>query len=110
MSARDSLNAELARRAERGLYPVTMAELDSRLRAIGYRLDRSMDCMSSNRYMTGEFAGESYPACNLYPVQCDDGLSFANVDVRRDASFSQLQDWRMSGALFAVAHGALYEL
>ena len=104
-----SIENELARRAARGFYPRSLAEIESALRGISYRLDRDMDCRSVSRYVSGPHTGETYPVCNMYVRQVDDGLSAFNVDARRDAAFMKLQEWRMNGELFAVVRGTLYE-
>ena len=66
-----------------------------------------MDCRSVARYMTGVRSGESYPCNSLYPVQIDNGLSFANVDARRDANFDALREIR--NMHFAVHCGCIFE-
>ena len=105
-----NLENELAWRASKGLYPVTIQTINERLKALGYRLDRSMDCRSLSRYMTGERAGKSYPCVSTYQVEIDTGLSAYNVDSRRDDNHKALQALRMSGECFAVSCGAILEL
>lgn len=105
------LDKELARRAKAGYLPVTVAEMDRRLRSIGYRLDRSRDCVSVNRHMTGEYAGESYPAVNTGVSEVDTGMSFSHYQARRDDNFNELQALRFNGELFAVLpRGAILEI
>lgn len=103
-----SLQAEIRYRQSLGQTQVTLAQLSNDLRAIGYRLDRSGDCRAPARYMTGERAGQSYPALSLRPVQVDNGLSWSHVDARRDANFTALKQIRDS--CFAVVGGAVAEL
>lgn len=93
-----------------GARPRTVKELDSALRAIGYRLDRSMDCRSMARIMTGERAGFSYPCISTGINEAGTGLRFCNVDARRDANFERLQAMRVSGEFFAVVRGAILEI
>lgn len=72
------LDIELAERAKRGFYPVTVSEMNDRLNAIGYELNRERDCYSNNRWMTGPRAGQSYPAINTGVREMDTKLlSFA---------------------------------
>lgn len=106
----DNLQRELARRAERGAFPSTIKAIEAELRAIGYRLDRTMDCRGNARYMTGPAAGETYPSIDTGINQIDDGLRFCNVDARRDDNYKRLQDMRRSGEWFAVTRGAILEL
>lgn len=80
-----------------------LKELEEKIRPLGYRFDRSMDCKTLSRYMTGERAGQSYPCHALKPVQIDNGLGYANVDARRDANFGALKVQRDTH--FAVSGG-----
>jgi hypothetical protein len=104
------LGSEIAYKLRNGSRQVTLQQLDEELRAIGYRLDRSGDCHSRNRYLTGERAGESYPAVNMTVVQISNGLSAFHVDAKRDAAFDTLQSMRATEALFAVHRGRIYEI
>jgi hypothetical protein len=106
----EALAAEIAYKLANGSRQVTLEQIDAELRAIGYRLDRSGDCPSLNRYSSGARAGHSYPAVNLRVVQASDGLSAFHVDARRDARFYALQAMRSTEALFAVHRGRIYEL
>lgn len=104
------LQAELDHRASVGQRPVTVEAMQDRLKALGYRLDRTMDCRSQSRWMTGPRAGESYPAVHTGIREIDTGLSFSHIDARRDENFRQLQALRSSGELFAVSRDSLLEL
>lgn len=104
----DAVTAEVNRRIKAGGRRVTLQEFDEELRAIGYRLDRSMDAEGLNRYMEGELAGVSYPAVNMYVVQVSDGMSAFHVDARRDANFERLQHMRFHQTIFAVNRGRIY--
>lgn len=106
----DNLNRELARRAAQGLKPLTLQGLSARLASIGYKLDRSGDCPHIARYVTGEHAGETYPAISSSIREADTGASFANVDARRDDNFRTLQEWRFNGELFAVVRDHIFEV
>jgi hypothetical protein len=104
------LERELERRRLRGHAPVTVRAMAARLAELGYRLDRSADCSSRARYVSGPNAGESYPATTTGVREIDSGLSFAHVDARRDENFHALQQLRFEGSLFAVVRGALFEI
>lgn len=106
----DDLTRELERRAAIGLRPLTLQGLAARLASIGYKLDRSGDCPHISLYVTGEHAGETYPAISSSIREADTGLSFANVDARRDGNFRTLQEWRSTGELFAVVRGHIFEV
>jgi len=101
---------ELERRECRGHSPVTLRQLSAALKPLGYRLNRSDDCLSDNRYLTGPDAGASYPAINAYVVEIDTGLSFAHVSARRDVNYRRLQEMRRSEELYAVVRGRILEI
>ncbi|WP_454887317.1 hypothetical protein [Sphingomonas oryzagri] len=103
------LGDELAHRAREGHHPITVAALHDAFRAIGYRLDRTMDCRHNARWMTGSRAAHSYPSISTGISEADTGLSAFNVDARRDGNFARLQAMRVSGDFFAVSNGALLE-
>jgi len=106
----EAVNVEVAHLLASGSRQVDLKTFDQELRTIGYRLDRGMDCTSLNRYMTGERAGQSYPAVNMYPVQVSDGVSAFHVDSRRDANFQRLQEMRLNDELFALHRGRIYKI
>lgn len=103
----DLIDAEIARRA---FAPSTLSVISERLAALGYELDRALDCRGMARIMTGEHAGLSYPCCTTGIKEADTGLSFANADARRDDNFRALQDLRGSEELYAVTRGAILDL
>lgn len=96
----DRLAKELAYRAAKGMHPLPVKVFCERFAALGYRIDRSDDCRSNARYMTGERAGESYPCCTTGIVEADTGLRAFNRDARRDERFAAMQALR--GEVFAV--------
>lgn len=100
---------ELANRKKQGFEPLTLAQLDARLRSIGFTLDRSVDCHHTARWITGEYAGQSYPAISTGIKHIDSGLSFAHVDLPESAKLAELQAMRGTGELFAVVNGAILE-
>ena len=91
-----------------GMRRLTMRALQAEIAALGYKLNRDLDCRASSRFITGSLADTSYPCCAGYVVQSDDGLSFANVNARRDSNFRALQNLR--GEVFAISRGAIFEL
>lgn len=95
-----SLEREIAWREGIGHERLTVAEFKQRFAALGYRINRSMDCRGLARYMTGERAGESYPACSTGINEADSGLSAWNYQARRDDRFKAMQELR--GQIFAV--------
>ncbi|WP_126223553.1 hypothetical protein [Burkholderia ambifaria] len=103
----EALEHEVAFRLKLGMVQVTLKELEEKIRAIGYRFNRDMDCKSLARYISGERAGQSYPSHALKPVQIDNGMSWAHIDARRDASFDALKVLRDSH--FAVSGGHICE-
>jgi len=107
--ANASLNEELAfRERDPGWNRMTLKSLEQRLRQLGYRLDRSGDCSSVSRWMSGVRAGSSYPCVSLRVVQANDGLGFAHVDARRDDAFRELQ--RMRLCTYVKGRNAIYEI
>lgn len=99
------LAKEIAYRIAEGEHQITMSQFKSKLKEIGYRFDRSMDCVCVGKWLTGPRAGETHPQLTLYPVQIDDGLSFAHVDARRDSNFKKLNEIRRN--TFAVTRGCI---
>lgn len=87
---------------------LTVHELSERFRVLGYRLDRSMDCRSNARFMTGAYAGESYPCCTTGIVEIDTGMSAFHYQARRDANFKRMQ--KLRGEICAVSRGFLLEV
>lgn len=91
---------EIAYRESIGCERVSVAEFGRRFAALGYRVDRSMDCRGSARIMTGPRAGESYPCCDTGLNEADTGLRAWNYQARRDARFQAMQELRQR--IFAV--------
>lgn len=85
---------------------LTIAGIARQLKAIGYRLNRSMDCRSICQRSTGE----TYPTITTGIVEADTGLSFANVNARRDANFRALQDMRYNETFYAIHKDAIFSL
>jgi hypothetical protein len=103
------LQSELDSRIAEGNPPMTVAAMQAAFAALGYRLDRSMDCRHVARWMTGARAGCSYPAISTGVSEADTGLSAFNGDARRDENFRAMQEMRLSGRVYAVSNGAILE-
>lgn len=103
----EQLTHEIASRRAYGCELVSVAEMTRRFRALGYVLDRSMDCRASARIMTGPDAGRSYPCCTTYVREADTGLSAANVQARRVENYRRMAELRQT--VFAVSRGAILE-
>jgi len=105
---KDNAQLEAAARIASGAHQLSVSELIAKFRALGYLLDRSIDCRGTARYITGERAGAQYVAVGLYPVQVNDGISAWNINARRDDNYRAMQHLRQE--VFAVARGAILEV
>lgn len=105
-----SLDLEIEARAKLGLFPRTVKQINESLSLLGYKLDRSKDCKSVAKIIAGERAGNTYPCMTTGICEIDTGLSFANVNARRDQNFKTLQAMRSEGTLFAVVNGSILEV
>lgn len=105
---RDPLQVEIAARLALGQERLSVAAMGQRFAALGYTLDRSMDCRSLARYVSGPDAGRSYPACTTGLREADTGLSAFNAAARRDSRFREMQALRQQ--VFAVSRGAILEV
>lgn len=101
------LDREIARRDGEGSERLTVAAMGARFLALGYRLDRSLDCACVSRIMTGPNAGETYPTVTTGVKEADTGRSAFNRDARRDARFNAMQALR--GTVYAVTRGRILE-
>lgn len=90
--------------------PKTVQRINEALQAIGYKLDRSMDCTGRAKIMTGPAAGESYPTINTGVKHIATGLSAFNVAAPRDENFKTLQAMRMSGEFYAIVRGRIFDI
>lgn len=106
----NNLEIELAERAKDGHKPITVKELDSTLRSLGYRLDRDRDCRCNSQWMTGPRAGQTYPCITTGVRELDTGLSAHHVDARRDEKYATLQQMRLNQSHFAVVKGSILEI
>lgn len=99
------LESERARMLASGCVQVSVAEMDRRFRAFGYRLDRSRYCRGTTRIMTGPNAGSTYPATTAGATHIMTGLSFSHADAPRDEHFRAFQHLRQT--MFAVVRGTI---
>lgn len=108
MNTEHTLEAEVAARTAAGNPPTTIKHITAQLAALGYRLDRTTDCRSVSRWMSGPRAGSTYPVITTDVIEIDTRLSFANIYARRDANFKALQELR--DTLHAVTQNAILEI
>lgn len=102
------MEEEIAYRISLGCEMLSVAALGARFKALGYTLDRTMDARAPARYLTGERAGRTYPACTTGLKETDTGLSAFHYQARRDGKFEAMQ--RMRDDVFAVSRGAILEV
>ncbi|MDE2104556.1 MAG: hypothetical protein KGL39_45395 [Patescibacteria group bacterium] len=104
-----SLDQEIKRRLASGRRQLTLRQLTDEVEALGYKLDRTMDARGQAKILTGDHAGETYPCLTTGIKEADTGLSAFNVNARRDANFTALQQLRRSDD-FAVVRGFILDL
>ena len=100
-----ALAVEIAERRAHGATLLTVPQFAARFAALGYTLDRDLDCRSTARYLADN---RTYPCCNTGLKEADSGLSAWNVNARRDSRFEQMQELR--GQIFAISRGAILEV
>lgn len=106
-----SLESELARRAQRGCMPSTIAGIKRRLASIGYKVEFDLKSSSTTRIIAGEGEGDTYPAYTLgYIREIDTGMCAFHYQARRDDNFRELQRLRREEELFAVVRGRILEI
>jgi hypothetical protein len=104
-----SIASEVTARAAEGYRHVCVAQFCAEFAALGYRIDRSMDCHSVSRYAMGPRAGQTYPACTTGIREADTGRSAFHFEARRDAAFTRMQALRQE--VFAtLPRGAILEV
>lgn len=100
------LETEIAHLLSHGYEHLTVAQFAARFAALGYTLDRSMDCRAPARYLE---SGRSYPCCTTSVKETDTGISAWHYqDARRDDKFRAMQALRSQ--IFAVSRGAILEV
>ena len=98
------LETEITYRLSIGCKHLSVRAMSERFRALGYELDRSLDCRAMSRYLSD---GRTYPACTTGVKERDTGRSAFHFEARRDANFRAMQKLRQD--VFAVSRGAILE-
>jgi signal recognition particle subunit SEC65 len=81
---------------------ISKSQLVSKLKKLGYKIEEE----SSFNYFN--IANEEHwKARSCYIIEIDTGLSFANVNARRDNDFNKLQEFRDEDV---IINGRRYEL
>lgn len=91
-----------------GMQILTVKEFGQRFLELGYKLDRTMDCRGLARWMTGEYAGESYPVITTSVKEIDTGMSAFHYQARRDDNFKAMQ--KLRGEICAITKNCLLEV
>ena len=99
-----TLQTEIDYRLGLGCEMISVPQFVSRFAALGYRVNRSMDCRSTARYLDN---GRTYPACSTGMDEADTGRSAYHFESRRDSKFEAMQALR--GQVFAISRGAILE-
>lgn len=99
-----ALRVEIQHRINLGCEILTIPQFVARFAALGYRVDRSMDCRAMARYLDD---GRTYPACNTGMSEADTGRSAYHFESRRDSKFQAMQALR--GQVFSISRGAILE-
>jgi hypothetical protein len=81
---------------------ISVAELDRRLKALGYKRNMSTACVGPVYCLN---TGVVYTGINYNVVEIDTGMSFAHYQARRDARFKELQEMRQR--VFCVVNGRI---
>lgn len=100
-----SPETEIANRIADGYESLSVAQFASRFQALGYTLDRDLDCRSIARYI---HSGRTYPCCTTGLKETDTGMSAFHFQARRDSSFRAMMELR--NQIFAVSRGAILEV
>lgn len=98
------LEAEIAYRLSIGCERLSVRAMENRFLALGYELDRSLDCRAMSRYLS---SGRTYPTCTTGVKERDTGRSAFHFESRRDANYRAMQKLRQD--VFAVSRGAILE-
>ncbi|MBB4092436.1 hypothetical protein DEA98_10025 [Brucella pseudogrignonensis] len=107
MTTDPALQAEIIHRLAIGCERVSVAEMENRYRALGYALDRDLDCRCMSRIMTGPDAGRAYPCITTGVKEIDTRRSAFHFESRRDTNYRAMQ--RLRQDIFAVTKGAILE-
>jgi len=101
MTAEEAANAM-------GIELLSVEAMAARFAALGYKLDRRLDCRSEARFMTGPNAGKSYPCITTGLREANTGMSAFHYQARRDSNFRAMQQLRKE--IGAVLRGALLKV
>ena len=104
MKIDSALRIEIRHRINLGCEILTIPQFVARFAALGYRVNRSMDCRSTARYFDN---GRTYPACSTGMDEANTGRSAYHFESRRDSRFEAMQALR--GQVFAISRGAILE-
>jgi hypothetical protein len=97
---RAQLDAEVKRLVEYGAERLSVKEYTRRWNAAGFRFDHSCTIRQFARYVSGPFAGESWPEMTLYPVHKTTGLSAYHFQLP-ESECAKVKALRLS--IFAVS-------
>ena len=100
----EALRIEIQHRINSGCEILTIPQFVARFAALGYRVNRSMDCRSTARYLDN---GRTYPACSTGMDEADTGRSAYHFESRRGSRFEAMQALR--GQVFSISRGAILE-
>lgn len=104
-----AIENEIAARLSEGQRRLTVAAMTAEFAALGYAVDRTMDCHCVARYMTGPRAGQTHPCTTTGLREADTGRSAFHFEARRDAAFERMQALRME--VFAITrNGSILEV
>ena len=101
----DALQAEIAARLADSERQVSLAAMEVEYRALGYCFDRSLDCPSNWRNLSGPRAGKAYPGLSLSVREVDTGQSAYHFASRRDDKFEAMM--KLRNDVFAVVRGRI---
>lgn len=99
------LEVEVEHRLALHCEKVTVEEMERRYMALGYKLDRNLDCRCTAQYLQ---SGRTYPSISTNLKEADTGTNAFNYNARRDRNFELMQEMR--GQIFAVTTGAILEV
>lgn len=99
-----ALQAEIDHRISIGCELVSVAVMEQRYRALGYTLDRDLDCFSNARYLD---SGRTHPCITTSVKEIDTRRSAFHFESRRDDNFKAMQ--RLRQDIFAVTKNAILE-
>lgn len=103
------LEQEIAYRLAAGHRLLTVKQFAAEFAALGYRLNRKMDCRGIARYISGDRKDTSYPVCTPGLTELATGLSAFHFQGGRGKNFQRMQ--KLRNEIFAVtAKGDILEV